>query len=571
MLRNLCLLLAALLPAVSPATAQITVSFPASASSKPLDGRVLLMLSTNPAQEPRMQIDDSPRSQIVFGTTVDSLAPDQAITITNQAAGYPIRSLDQVPAGDYYVQALLNVYQTFHRANGTTVKLAPDRGEGEHWNLAPGNLYSKPVKVHIDEHTKLAIQLTEIIPPIPPKPDTKYIRHIRIESQLLTKFWGTPMYLSAIVLVPEGFDEHPNAHFPIAIFHDHFVDAMDEFRTTPPDPDLKPDYSERFHLAGYNRIQQQEAYKEYKQWISPGFPRILVVKIQHANPFYDDSYAVNSANLGPYGDAIETELLPAIEKQFRGLTGGWAHFVYGGSTGGWEALAVQMFYPTDYNGAFVACPDPVDFHAFMTADLYNQPNFFYLKGAHKQIEQPTMRNYLGQTLMSARDNAAYEAALGDHGRSEDQLDIWQAVYGPVGPDGLPAQIFDKQSGVIHHQVAAYWHDHYDLDAILQRDWAKLGPQLQGKLHIYVGSADTYFLNDAVYLMQDFLDKTGSPGYGVPYEGEVKYGDRAEHCWNGDPKLPNALSRLHYNTMYLPKIMERIQKTAPADADMSWKY
>ena len=127
------------------------------------------------------------------------------------------------------------------------------------------------------------------------------------------------MYLSAIVLVPEGFDEHPNAHFPIAIFHDHFVDGMDDFRTTPPDPDLKPDYSERFHLAGYNRIQQEEAYKKYQQWISPGFPRILVVKIQHANPYYDDSYAVNSANLGPYGDAIETELIPAIEKQFRGL------------------------------------------------------------------------------------------------------------------------------------------------------------------------------------------------------------------------------------------------------------
>ncbi|MGA3222435.1 MAG: hypothetical protein ABSC65_01680 [Acidobacteriaceae bacterium] len=452
MLRYLLLLLAV----TSPLAAQITVSFPASASVKPLDGRVLLLLSTDPSAEPRMQIDDSPRSQIVFGTTVDGLAPGQPVTITAEASGYPIRSLRDVPPGDYFVQAVLNVYQTFHRADGTTVKLAPDRGEGQHWNLAPGNLYSKPVKVHIDSHTRLAVQLTEKIPPIPPQPDTKYIRHIRIQSPLLTKFWGTPMYLSAIVLVPEGFDEHPNAHFPIAIFHDHFVDGIDDFRTTPPDPDLKPDYSERFHLAGYNRIQQQEAYKEYQQWISPGFPRILVVMIQHANPFYDDSYAVNSANLGPYGDAIETELLPAIEKQFRGLTGGWAHFVYGGSTGGWESLAVQMFYPTDYNGAFVACPDPVDFHAYMTADLYHQPNLFYLEGAHKEVEQPGMRNYLGQTLISMRDNVAYEAALGDHGRSGEQFDIWQAVYGPVGPDGYPAQIFDKQTGVIDHKVAAYW-------------------------------------------------------------------------------------------------------------------
>src|SRR5271168_3977111 len=508
---------------------KISVSFPAARSAKALDGRVLFLLSNDPSEEPRMQIDDSPRSQIVFGVTVDGMKPGQSIVVGDSAAGYPVRKLSEVPAGDYTAQAVLDVYQTFHRADGKTIKLSPDRGEGKHWNLAPGNLYSKPVKVHIGPGgAPIAISLDQVIPPIVPEADTKYVRHIRIESALLTKFWGTPTFLSAVVLVPEGFGEHTEAHFPLAIFHDHFVTGFDDFRTTPPDPNLKPNYSERFHLAGYNRIQQEEAYKTYQKWISPGFPRILVVKIQHANPFYDDSYAVNSANLGPYGDAIETELLPAVEKQFRGLTGGWAHFVYGGSTGGWESLAVQMFYPTDYNGAFVACPDPVDFHAFMTADLYQQANFFYLEGAHKQIDQPTMRNYLGQTLMSARDNAAYEAALGDHGRSGEQLDIWQAVYGPVGPDGYPAQIFDKQTGVIDHQVAAYWHDHYDLDAILQRDWDKLGPQLQGKIHLYVGSADTYFLNDAVYLMQDFLDKTGTPGHGVPYQGEVKYGDGAEH-------------------------------------------
>src|SRR6202034_72974 len=290
----------------------------------------------------------------------------------------------------------------------------------------------------------------------------------------------------------------------------HFVSEMDSFRTTPPDPDLKPDYSERFHLAGYNRIEQQEAYNQYRQWISPGFPRILVIQIQHANPFYDDSYAVNSANLGPYGDAIETELMSAVEKQFRGIAQGWARFLYGGSTGGWDSLAVQMFYPDHYNGAFVACPDPVDFHAYMTTDLYEQPNMFYLQGANKQVEQPAMRDYLGHTLISVRDNVAYEAALGDHGRSGEQFDIWQAVYGPVGADGYPQSIFDKETGVIDHKTVAYWHDHYDLNAILQRDWNTLGPKLEGKLHIAVGDADTYFLNNAVHLLQKSLDNTRIP-------------------------------------------------------------
>jgi hypothetical protein len=444
-----------------------------------------------------------------------------------------------------------------------------DQGEGQHWNISPGNLYSKPQKVAVAPGAApIALSLTEEIPSFPSPKDTKYVRHIRIQSDLLTKFWGRPMFLSAVILVPEGFDEHPDSHFPEMVFEDHFVDGFDDFRTTPPDPNLKPDYSERFHLAGYNRIQQQEAYQTYQQWISPNFPRYLVIKIQHANPYYDDSYAVNSANLGPYGDAIETELMPAIERQFRGIGQGWARFLYGGSTGGWESLAVQIFYPTHYNGAFVACPDPVDFHAFTNIDLYNDKSAFYLLGAHKQIEQPAMRDYLGHTLITTREINSYELALGDHGRSGEQFDIWQAVYSPEGPDGYPLQIFDKTTGEIDHKVAAYWHEHYDLDAILARNWATLGPELQGKLHVYVGSDDTYFLNNAVYLLEDFLKSTTNP----PYGGEVTYGPRAEHCWNGDPTLPNALSRLHYNTMYLPKILDRIKKTAPPGADLSsWRY
>ena len=376
------------------------------------------------------------------------------------------------------------------------------------------------------------------------------------------------MYLSAIVLVPEGFDEHPNAHFPLMIFHDHFADGMSDFRTEPPDPNLKPDYSERFHISGYNRIQQEEAYKFYQQWISPKFPRFLVVKINHANPYYDDSYAVNSANVGPYGDAIETELIPAIEKQFRGIGQGWARFLYGGSTGGWESLAVQVFYPDHYNGTFAACPDPIDFRGYTTINLYDDANAFYAQGPHKQVPQPSMRNYLGQTLAQQQDNNAYELALGDHGRSGEQYDIWQAVFSPVGADGYPQPIFDKETGVIDHTTAEYWKEHYDLRAIMEKNWPTLGPTLQGKIHIYVGSADTYFLTNAVYYTEDFLKSTKNP----PYDGEVKYGDKAEHCWNGDPAQPNYMSRLHYNTMYLPKILDRIEKTAPKGADLtSWRY
>ena len=566
-MKRLALPLVLLLP-MALAAQSFSVTFPKEVSAQPLDGRLLLCLSTDPSDEPRNQIDDTMRSQIVFGLNVDGWQPGQPAVVDATAWGYPIRSLKDVPPGQYTVQAVLNKYETFHRSDGKTVKLHPDQGEGQRWNISPGNLISKPMKVTVKPGASISIALTEVIPPIPTPADTKYIRHIRIQSAALTKFWGRSMFISAIVLVPEGFDEHPNAHFPLIIFHDHFVDNFDDFRTTPPDPNLKPDYSERFHLAGYNRIQQQEAYKFYQKWISPGFPRVLIVKIQHANPFYDDSYAVNSANVGPYGDAIENELIPAVEKKFRAIGQGWARFTYGGSTGGWEALAVQVFYPEHYNGAFASCPDPVDFHAYTDIDIYNDKNFYYLEGAHKREAQSAMRDYLGHTLITNEEINGYELALGDHGRSGEQYDVWQAVWGPVGADGYPAPIYDKVTGEIDHKVAEYWRQHYDLEAILERNWTKLGPDLAGKIHIYVGSDDTYFLNNAVYLMEDFLKSTKNP----PYGGEVTYGPRAEHCWNGDPKLPNAYSRLHYNTMYLPKILDRIQKTAPKGADLtSWRY
>src|ERR1039457_2794178 len=334
----------ALLPAMAAlaASPRFSVVLPMEQSATPLDGRLLLVVSTDPSAEPRLQVDDSPNSQMVFGVDVDGLRPGQAATVDEHAFGYPVRSLADLKPGEYYVQAVLHRYETFHRADGHTVKLPMDRGEGQHWNLAPGNLYSTPQKIGLGgAAAAVRIVLDRQIPPIPAPKDTKYIRHVRIKSELLSAFWGRPMVLGANILVPEGFDEHPGARYPLTVFHGHFPDDFEGFRTEPPDPNLKPDYSERFHLAGYNRIQQEEAYKFYQQWISPKFPRFLIVEIQHANPYYDDSYAVNSANLGPYGDAIESELIPAIEKQFRAIGQGWARFTYGGSTGGWGARGVQ--------------------------------------------------------------------------------------------------------------------------------------------------------------------------------------------------------------------------------------
>lgn len=546
------------------------ISFREKLCNVPLDGRMLLMISTDGTREPRFQISDGPKTQLIFGIDVNGLKPGQEAVIDGTVFGYPLKSIAAIPPGEYWVQALLHRYETFHRSDGHTVKIPMDRGEGQRWNAAPGNLYSTPKKIAIDpkKDELINIILDKEIPPIPPPKDTKYIKHEKIQSELLTRFWGRPMYLGACVLLPEGFDEHPEARYPLVIFHGHFPYTFGGFRETPPDPDLKPDYSERFKIHGYNKIVQEYAYQFYKDWTSRNFPRVIIIEIQHANPYYDDSYAVNSANLGPYGDAITYELIPYIEKKYRGISKGWARFLYGGSTGGWEALAVQIFYPDEYNGCWAACPDPIDFRAYTIVNIYEHKNAYYVDSEWKRTPRPGTRNYLGEVSATLEETNLRELVLGTHGRSGDQWDIWQAVFSPVGEDGYPKPIWDKKTGEIDRSVAEYWREHYDLRHILERDWKKLGPKLQGKIHIYCGDMDNFYLNNAVYLMEDFLKNTKDPYY----DGEVDYGDRAEHCWNGDHTQPNYISRLRYHQMFIPKIVERIDKSAPPGADLtSWRY
>ena len=551
-------------------TYKIEVSFDTNISAENKDGRLLLMLSSDDSNEPRFQINDGLSTQLIFGINVEDMAPGQSISFDESVFGYPYPSLAEVPPGEYNVQALLHVYETFNLSTGHTVKLPMDNGEGQQWNRSPGNLYSKPFKITVTDKgiENVSVVMDQEIPPIPEPEDTEWIKHIKIKSEKLSEFYGRDMYLGAHVLLPKDFDKHPEAKYPLMVFHGHFPSDFGGFRTTPPDPNLEPEYSARFDLDGYNIIQQQEAYDFYQRWNEPDFPRFLIIEIQHPTPYYDDSYAVNSANQGPYGDAITYELIPYIEEQFRGIGEGWSRFLYGGSTGGWEALAVQVKYPEEYNGCFAACPDPIDFRAYCLTNIYEDDNAYYYDSAHKKLEVPSHRNYLGDIQSTLRQGNHLELVLGDKSRSGQQWDIWEATYSPQGEDGYPVRIWDKMTGEINHEVAEYWKENYDLRYILERDWDKLGDNLRGKIHIYCGDMDNYYLNNAVYLMEDFLESTTDPYY----EGEVLYGDRAEHCWNGDPDQPNAISRLRYNTMYVPKIMERIWKSAPAGADLtSWRY
>lgn len=538
---------------------------------EPLNGRLLLLLSADPSKEPRFQIEEGTKSQQVFGIDATSWKAGESQVFDAKVLGYPRVSLADVPAGTYRVQALLHKYETFRRKDGHVVQLPMDRGEGQVWNKAPGNLYStvREIKVDPADQTPIALVLDQIIAPIKPPADTEWVKHERIKSRLLSEFWGRPMYLGAHVLLPKGWAEHPKARYPLMINHGHFPDDFGGFRAEAPDSKLAPDYSDRFRLKGYNRVQQELAHQLYKDWTSPGFPRVLAIEIQHANPYYDDSYAVNSENVGPYADAIQQELIPYLERKYRALGEGWARFTYGGSTGGWEALAVQVKYPDFYNGAFAACPDPIDFRAYGSVNVYEDRNAYAVDAPWKQTPRIAMRDYLGRPTATLEEVNRLELVIGPNSRSGGQWDIWQAVFSPVGADGYPKPIWNKRTGEIDRSVANFWRENYDLVHIMQRDWEKgLGEKLRGKIHLYVGELDNYYLESAVYLAQEFLESARNP----QFEGVIDYGRRAEHCWNGDHTRPNAESRLRYHQMFIPIAVERIRKTAPAGADLdSWNY
>jgi hypothetical protein len=543
----------------APSKLRFEITFSDSFGAKALDGHIMLGISTDKSSEPRYQLrEEEASSAQFFGLDVDSWKPGAAAVIDSKTLGYPIVSVDQLPPGDYYVQVMLNIYETFHRSDGRTIKLPPDMGEGQQWFNKPGNLLSKPQLMHIDPQTNnvIHISLMEKIPPIEPAKDTKYLKHIRIQSKRLSAFWGRPVYLGATVLLPDGFDEHPSAHYPLLVHHGHFEADWEFFQEKVPAE------------AKDEELQfQQFANRFYQDWTAGRLPRMLIVSIQHANPYYDDSYAVNSANVGPYGDAITGELIPEVEKRFRGIGQPWARALEGGSTGGWEAAASQIFYPDFYNGAYCACPDPIDFRAYQAVNVYADKNAFWQQGPFGRVPRAEMRNTAGEIMAVMEPAVRREEVMGTHGRSTEQFGIWQAVFSPAGSDGYPKPIWNPSTGEIDPEVAGYWKEHYDLRYILERDIATLGPKLAGKLHFAVGDMDTWYLNNAVHSMQAFLDSPKNP-YRI---ADFEYSPGKVHCYMGGGDISNQES---YGTLYqriMPKIARHMTETAPAGADMSWKY
>ncbi|MEX2283797.1 MAG: alpha/beta hydrolase-fold protein, partial [Gemmatimonadota bacterium] len=426
------------------------------------------------------------------------------------------------PAGDYFVQAVINVYEQARRSDGHTIWVKLNDGQQETFGVAAGNVYSDVQRSSLTADATIRITIANIIPAATRPADTEWVKHVRIQSQKLTQFWGRPIYINATVLLPKQYAQRTDARYPVVFTFGHNVPFS-----------FSPDSARARNIGQINPVTGVETgYDFYKSWNSDGFPRFIAVSFQQQTPYFPDSYSINSVNNGPYGDALIQEVIPALERQFRMIAKPYARLVEGASTGGWQSLALQLYHPDFFGGAWVLQPDPIDFRRYQHVNIYEDENAFRLPlGQFGIAERPFRRSVEGQIIWTLRELSLFEEVLGSRGRSGWQLQGWEANYGPVGPDGYPRPLWDKLTGKIDHEVANYMREHgFDLREYAQRNWPTLGPKLAGKLHFFAGDMDDFYLNLAVYRFEDFLKTTTNPKsdatfvYGSPMKGH------SWHAW-----------------------------------------
>jgi hypothetical protein len=398
-------------------------------------------------------------------------------------------------------------------------------GAGQSPWRAPGNAMSAPRGVSLDGGGGRPIRLTldQVIPPIDPVPEGgslqqgnppdrgDLVRFVKIRSEALSTFWGQDMYIGANILLPTDYAARPERRYPVLYLTGHFPGGR-----APNGFDAPPNL----------RRGRNDGFTEF--WRAPDSPKMILVSVRDANPYYDTGHSVNSPNVGPYGDAFTQELIPFLEEEFRILPQPEARVLAGGSTGGWEALAIQIFNPELFGGAWGWCPDPVDFNYYQIVNVYEDENAYEDRDEWTRVERPNNRRPDGTIVSTIRQEMAYERAVGPNGRSGGQWAIWEALFSPVGPDGYAAPVWDRVTGAIDHDVAEYWRANWDLNQYLLDNWGTIGGSLSGKLHIAVGDMDSYYLNNAVELLEESLKGLTDPSPDATFE----YGRKKPHCWIG---------------------------------------
>lgn len=511
---------------------QFVITFSKGLLKEPVTGRIYVLIFKDKDRNPRLmrgfghQPVTNTEGEPFFAVDVQGMRFEDKIIIAENSIGYPQQSLKDVPDGDYYIQALLNVYTKFNRADGHVIWAPMDQWEGQHAGWSSGNLISRVKKVRLDSSRgySIKLELDEIIPTVEDIPDTEWVKRVKIQSSSLSEFWGHPIYIGATVLLPKGYSEHPDKLYPTVYLQGHFSFVPPMGFSTEPIEENEETVRRRKERGIEN------GFEFYQSWIKEDFPRMFIVTFQHPTPYFDDSYAVNSANNGPYGDTLTKELIPFLEKKFRMIPESYSRILTGGSTGGYEALSLQIHYPRFFGGTWTFYPDPIDFSRLFLIDIYEDDNAFVSpEYALLKPERYAFRTPEGQPVQSVRQLSQLTMALGSRGRSCEYLEAWEAAFGPVGEDGYPKPLWDKKTGKIDNEVAKYWKENgYDLVHYLRRNWSEIGQDLIGKIHVFVGDMDNYYFNLPVYSLEAFLASVKAPSY----KGEFQYGRPLKaHGWH----------------------------------------
>jgi hypothetical protein len=438
------------------------VTFDKSVSSAPFTGRVYVLLSRGAARELRSGVSWF-NPEPVFARDVHDWKPGEILALDANSLGFP-SPLAKLPRGTYSIQAVMDF----------------DRGD-IHFSTADGNGYSPTVRQELDPAASGVVKLTinQIYKSRPFK-ETERVKLVDVESKLLTAFYGRPTRMRAGVVLPKSFASVPGKRYPVVyeipgFGGDHFAAFAAERR-------------------GATDVDGVE----------------MVYVVLDPNCRTGHHVFADSANNGPRGQALIEELIPHIEREYRGLGKASARFVTGHSSGGWSSLWLQVTYPETFGGCWSTAPDPVDFRDFQRLNLYKPGANLFVDAEGKDRPLARIRD---KPALFFKPFSDMESVMGHGG----QLASFEAVFSPRGSDGRPKQLWDRTTGAIDPEVAKSW-ERYDIRLVLERNWKTLGPRLRGKVHVFMGLEDTFYLEGAAVLLSESLKKLGSDAVVELYPG-----------------------------------------------------
>lgn len=451
----------------------------------------LLVVANRVGAVPVAATEASPRAlqatddSWIAAQEVAFISAGQAVRFDADTLADP-RPFSRIEPGEYWVQVRLDTDHDMAYSSGTD----PD-----------ADFTSMPVKITLPSAAPVDVTLMperNVLSPNPPAPAPALfecngqripkpaspneadanLRLIDFVSPSLSAFWGREMHVCGIVLLPPGYETSKDK-YPTVYRADGFGSKFTTLIN-----------AERTHFG---------------QMKSGATPPMIRVHLDHSSPWGTHEFA-DSVNNGPWGKALTEELIPALEKQYRMDAKPSGRFTTGHSSGGWYALWQQVRYPKVFGGTWARAPDPVDFRSYTGVNIYGHAANAYVRPDGSA--QYLVRDATGKELTGLKTYAQRERVFGDHG---GQMDSFDWVFSPRGKDGRPQPLFDRVTGKVDPEVAAYWREHFDISHIIRRDWKTLKPVLDGKIHIIMGDTDTFHLNEAAELLEQELKTLGAKG------------------------------------------------------------